>query len=92
MDVLPDTTGVIHNDATVSSDTLDNDNSDNRVTEDTTIQAVTDLVLTKVDDQDPITAGSELKYLVTLINNGPSTATNVILTDNLPPETSLVKY
>jgi len=92
VDVLPDTTGVIHNDATVSSDTLDNDNSDNRVTEDTTIQAVTDLVLTKVDDQDPITAGSELKYLVTLINNGPSTATNVILTDNLPPETSLVKY
>jgi uncharacterized repeat protein (TIGR01451 family) len=89
--VLPDATGVLHNDATVSSDTGDDDNSDNQVTEDSTIIVVTDLVLTKSDDQDPVMAGAELRYLLTLTNNGPSTATMVTLVDYLPAETNWVK-
>jgi len=89
--VLPDTTGVLHNGASVSSDTQDNDNSENQATADTTIDVVTDLVLEKSDDQDPVTAGSELKYLLFLTNHGPSTATGVVLVDSLPAQTSLVK-
>ena len=48
-------------------------------------------MLTKTDSPDPVAAGGELKYLLTLTNNGPSTATDVMLVDTLPPETSLVK-
>ena len=89
--VLPDATGVIHNDVSVASDSYDGDNTNNQVTEDTTIVVNTDLVLTKIADRDTVTAGSELKYLLQLINYGPSTATDVILVDTLPPETHWVQ-
>ena len=40
--VLPQTTGVLHNDARVSSDTFDPDNSNDLVTEDTTVNTEAD--------------------------------------------------
>jgi uncharacterized repeat protein (TIGR01451 family) len=90
VNVLPDAKGLIHNDVSISSDTFDDDNSDNQVTEDTTVLVNTELVLTKTDSPDPVAAGAELKYVLSLTNNGPSTATDVILVDSLPAETSLV--
>jgi uncharacterized repeat protein (TIGR01451 family) len=92
VNVLPDARGVIHNDAEVSSETYDDDNSNNRTTEDTTIEVDANLSLSKVADKNPVAAGSELNYLLELTNGGPSTATNVVLTDILPAETSLVSY
>ena len=89
--VLPDATGLLHNDASVSSDTLDDNNGNNQVTTDTTVIVVTDLWVTKTDDQDPVFAGTNLKYVITVGNNGPSTATMVTLIDSLPAETSWVK-
>ncbi|MCG3208918.1 MAG: hypothetical protein FOGNACKC_02531 [Anaerolineae bacterium] len=38
----------------------------------------------------PITAGNRLTYTLTMSNSGPNNATNVILTDTLPPGVSLV--
>ena len=50
---------------------------------------VADLSLVKNDDPDPATIGVPFTYIVTVTNNGPDTAPNVILTDALPPSVSL---
>jgi len=49
-----------------------------------------DLAITKTDSPDPVIAGNDLTYTVTVTNNGPDTATSVIVTDNLPAETTFV--
>ena len=43
-----------------------------------------DLVTTKTDSLDPVPAGSAFSYEVTVTNNGPSTAKDVLVTDTLP--------
>lgn len=81
-----DVVGVIHNDAEVSSDTFDPDNSDNLVTEDTEVIAEADLAITKADTPDPVQAGRPLTYTITVTNAGPSTAKGVEVEDVLPRE------
>ena len=49
-----------------------------------------DLSITKTDSPDPVTAGSNLTYTVTVTNNGPDTAVSVVVTDNLPSQTTFV--
>ncbi len=48
------------------------------------------LSLTKTDNPDPAASGGELLYNLLITNNGPSTATNVTLTDVLPASVTLV--
>ena len=48
-----------------------------------------DLSVMKNDDPDPATIGVPFTYTLTVTNNGPDTATNVIVTDTLPPGVSL---
>lgn len=48
-----------------------------------------DLSITKTHTPDPATAGEQLFYEITVTNNGPDDAPEVIVTDNLPPQ---VKY
>jgi uncharacterized repeat protein (TIGR01451 family) len=43
-----------------------------------------DLAITKVDSVDPARVGRNLTYTITVTNNGPATATNVTVTDDLP--------
>jgi uncharacterized repeat protein (TIGR01451 family) len=49
-----------------------------------------DLAITKTDSPDPVIAGNDLTYTVTVTNNGPDAATSVTVTDNLPAETTFV--
>jgi uncharacterized repeat protein (TIGR01451 family) len=49
-----------------------------------------DLAITKTDSPDPVIAGNDLTYTVTVSNNGPDTATSVTVSDNLPAETTFV--
>jgi uncharacterized repeat protein (TIGR01451 family) len=77
--------GLLENDVTVSSDTLDDNNANNLDTTSTTVVAEADLSVTKVDSPDPVIAGETLKYTVAVTNNGPSVAQNVSLADALPP-------
>jgi uncharacterized repeat protein (TIGR01451 family) len=49
-----------------------------------------DVQLDKSDAPDPVIAGSPLSYTLTVVNNGPSVATDVVLTDVLPASTTLV--
>ncbi len=50
----------------------------------------TDLAITKTDSPDPVTAGSNLTYTITVTNNGPFDATGVTMTDPLPAEVTFV--
>ncbi|MFN8422541.1 MAG: hypothetical protein U0470_03840 [Anaerolineae bacterium] len=49
------------------------------------ITDVADLSIVKSDGPDPATAGGPLAYQLNVLNAGPSTATNVVVTDNVPP-------
>lgn len=49
-----------------------------------------DLSITKTDSPDPVNVGASLTYTLTATNNGPDTATGVIITDNLPAGVAFV--
>jgi uncharacterized repeat protein (TIGR01451 family) len=83
---VPDGT-VLSNTATIVSNAIDEDQSDNSATETTDVVAEADLVVTKTDDPDPVLAGSELTYTIEVTNDGPSDAQNVEIEDVLPPQT-----
>ena len=50
----------------------------------TTAPPEINLAITKSDSVDPAVTSSALEYTLLVTNNGPSTANNVMLTDNLP--------
>jgi uncharacterized repeat protein (TIGR01451 family) len=86
--VLPATRGPLNNDARVVSQTFDDDLSDNLATTGAAAVGSADLSITKSDSPDPVVAGSQLTYTITVTNNGPSTADAVKVTDPLPAGTT----
>jgi uncharacterized repeat protein (TIGR01451 family) len=78
-----DSAGVIRNVAMVSSD-IDISPSSNVDEEWTAIGCLADLNIGKSDDPDPVNAGETLTYTLWTTNEGPSLATNVVVTDTLP--------
>src|SRR6266568_3792562 len=81
--VNPQTTGILHNDARVSSATFDNNSANDLAHTDTTVSVTSNLTLTKTAPN-PVTAGTPLSYQLTVGNTGPSTATGITLVDPLP--------
>lgn len=84
VNVNTQTVGTLHNDARVSSDTLDTDNSNDLAHTDTAVTPQADLSTIIAATPSPVIAGRTLSYQITVTNNGPSTATTVTLTDTLP--------
>ena len=97
---------ILENDAFVSSDTYEPDNTDNYDTTLTTVNTWADMRITKLsvgenktdwdeetqrfeltDLPGEVTAGHELRYELTVQNNGPSDAQNVQILDLLPGQT-----
>ncbi len=78
------------NTATVDSDTPDPDPTNNTDDDVNDGDAVADLVVTKVDSVDPVVAGAELSYTITVTNNGPSDAVDVTVTDPVPAGLTVV--
>jgi uncharacterized repeat protein (TIGR01451 family) len=77
------------NTASVSTTTLDPNEENNTASATTTISSA-DLAVTKVDIPDPVAAGSDVTYTITLRNNGPDASSNVTLTDTMPVDTTFV--
>ena len=91
--VTPTAEGTITNNATVQSDATDPNPSDNTATETTEVRPpkpVSDLSITKTDAPDPVGVGQQLTYMLTVTNNGPSAADNVVITDTLPANVTFV--
>ncbi len=78
--VDPSTRGVISNAASVSSSTAEASLGDESTSEPTTVEAGADLSITKTDSADPVIAGNDLVYTVTVSNAGPADAEDVVVT------------
>jgi uncharacterized repeat protein (TIGR01451 family) len=79
--VNPNATGPISNEARVTS----TEPATSTVTsQGTTVEAETDLAVTKSGTPDPVIAGTLLTYSIVASNLGPSDATGVTVTDTLP--------
>jgi uncharacterized repeat protein (TIGR01451 family) len=50
--------------------------------------AISDLAVTVTDSPDPVTAGTDLAYTITIANNGPDVAAGASLSLTLPPGTT----
>lgn len=85
----PDGT-VISNNASVSSSTADPDNANNLASSATSVLTSADLSITKSDVPDPVIAGANLTYSLSVTNGGPSWARDVVVTDPLPAQVAFV--
>ncbi|MFC1975851.1 hypothetical protein ACFLXQ_05595, partial [Chloroflexota bacterium] len=81
--VVPHGPGILNNEAEVTAIEPDPIETNNRDTEETTVQ-LADLSITKSDVNDPVLVGYPLTYTLSVHNYGPNDATNVIITDTLP--------
>ncbi|MDJ0768748.1 MAG: hypothetical protein QNJ12_08135, partial [Ilumatobacter sp.] len=81
----------IANTAVVSSDTADPDGFNNTISSaPAPVTTSADLGVAKVLDTDPVVAGENVTWTVTVTNNGPSDAQNVTVTDTLPANVTFV--
>lgn len=88
--VGPAVTGTITDTATVTTATADSNSANDSDTEITTVAVIADLAATKVAGAPTATPGGTLTYTLGVTNAGPSTATNVQITDVLPAELAFV--
>jgi uncharacterized repeat protein (TIGR01451 family)/uncharacterized delta-60 repeat protein len=54
------------------------------------VPAAADLVLAVTDNPDPVVIGSNLTYTISVTNFGPSTASNVVISANLPTTANFI--
>jgi uncharacterized repeat protein (TIGR01451 family) len=76
--------GSFTNQVSVGSVTHDQAPGNNSASATTTVLPSADLSVSKVGAPTPVYAGYPLTYTITVLNNGPSSAASVILTDTLP--------
>jgi uncharacterized repeat protein (TIGR01451 family) len=88
--VIPGDVDNLNNQALVSADTYDPIPANNSDTADTTVLDSADIALTKSGEPTLVYTGDPLTYTITVTNNGPSTASGVVLTDTLPGNITFV--
>ena len=80
----------LSNTATISTTSHDPTPGNNLSTANTTVLTSADLGVNKSATTDPVSAGTNETYNLTLTNNGPSDAQTVLLTDATPVNTTFV--
>jgi uncharacterized repeat protein (TIGR01451 family) len=80
----------ISNTVSVTTTSNDPNSSNNSSTSNTTVLTSADLVADKSATTDPVIAGTNETYTLSVTNNGPSDAQNVTLTDATPTNTTFV--
>ncbi|MBN8882572.1 MAG: DUF11 domain-containing protein, partial [Salana multivorans] len=83
-------TGVLANTATVTSATPDPEEANDSSTATGTIATAADLAITKTASTSQATNGDEVTYTLRVRAHGPSTATDAVVTDELPADLSYV--
>src|SRR5205823_4697500 len=85
-------TGTLSNtaNATVPAGQVDSNPANNSDTDTDSIVSQADLAVTKGDNPDPVRAGMNLTYTITVSNTGPSDANAVQLSDMVPTNTTFV--
>ena len=74
----------VKNSGVTRATTPDPDPTDNTDEAELIVSATSDLKIVKTIEPDPPTAGKPIKYLLTVTNAGPSPATDIVVTDQLP--------
>ncbi|MCC7370482.1 MAG: DUF11 domain-containing protein [Chloroflexi bacterium] len=82
--------GVLTNQARVSGSQPDPNPANNGATATTTVNAQADITVAKSASPAALVVGSDSTFLVTVTNNGPSTATGIVVTDVIPVGMTLV--
>jgi uncharacterized repeat protein (TIGR01451 family) len=90
--IAPGATGTLSNTATVAAPAgvTDPSPANNAATDTDTLAASADLAISKIDTPDPVVAGENVAYTITVTNGGPSAAASVTLSDALPAGTTFV--
>lgn len=84
----PSNAGTANNSATVSN-ANDGNGTNNTANSSTTVNGQADLSISKTS-VNGVTAGQNITFTVTVTNNGPSTANNVVVSDPTPPNLTFV--
>ena len=80
----------VTNSATAAGSTTDPNAGNNTAIAASMVSTQADLSVTKTDSPDPVVAGSNITYTVSLVNNGPSDGQTVTVTDAVPANTTFV--
>lgn len=94
IEATPSQAGSYTNTSSVSAEEADSNPGNNSDSEQTQVVeaagSAADLALSKSDAVDPVAQGATISYTLTVTNNGPDTADNVVVTDQLPASTTFV--
>ena len=82
--------GNISNSASVPGNEADTPTANNSDSVTTSVSRQVSLAMSKTDSADPVLLGNNFTYTVSVTNDGPSTATNVTVSDTLPAQVNLV--
>src|SRR5205085_10611607 len=88
----PNGTDLTNSAAVASTGTTDTPGNNTSNTTHTAVTTSADLSLTKVDSADPVVAGFQFTYTMTVSNSGPSDAQAVALNDTLPGGLTVASY
>jgi uncharacterized repeat protein (TIGR01451 family) len=81
---------VVSNTSTATASTSDSTPGNNSATTTTTISRSSDLAITMTDSPDPVNATQNVTYTIDVVQNGPSDASGVSVSDTLPANTTFV--